>query len=1242
MKKYNIVCLQDVHLQSQQESYIKAEWGGDAYFSCLNSSSRGVLILLNNNFEYKVEQIIKDVNGNYLILDITIDGKRFTLVNLYGPNDDKPKFYKELRQKYKALNNDNIIMCGDWNLVINPDLDTNNYLHINNPRARSEILDSIIEEDDFLDIYRVHHEDKKEFTWSRRNPVKKQARLDFFLISFECFLYADATNIIPGYRTDHSGITLDLVFNYANERGRGYWKFNNSLLKDKNYIQIVKDTISEVKSTYTTNNNNEIPNVEQTEFSINDQLFLETLLLMIRGSTIKYSSFKKKQQQQDELKLEQEIKIMETEVNANFINMSDETLNNLEAKKAKLNDIQKEKIEGMMLRSRSRYEDLGEKPTRYFFNLEKRNYTSKVIQKLINAEGEEVTNTADILKYQSDFYKNLYKETNSDKKISIQSVLGENETKLSDKDSQDLEGEIAYSELAFALKSMKNDKSPGLDGFTVEFFKFFWVDIGNFILNSLNYGYRTGSLSITQKQGVITCIPKPNKSRFNLKNWRPISLLNVIYKLASAVISNRLKKVLDNLINENQKGFIAGRFLGENVRLIYDVLFEAKKQNIPGLLLSIDFEKAFDTVSWSFISNVLDYFNFGNSIKKWVSLFQEGSETCILQNGFMSDAFKLRRGCRQGDPISPYLFILCAEILGKMIRKNNDIKGISINGKEFKLSQYADDTQLILDGTEKSLKAAMGSLKLYYIMSGLKINVEKTRALWIGSLCGSSETVCDELALDWSQEPLKILGVTFSSLVFNIWDLNTHEILSKIKLTLNHWSKRKISLSGRITIIKSLALSKFVHLFISLPSPPIELIKDLDKMFYKFLWNSGPDRIKRKIIVKNIACAGLRMIELKSFIKALKITWLRRILQQSKHNEWSILSSINFNMLFSVGGVYASELTNNLQNPFWKDLMLNWAEFCKILPADNIHISQILESPLWYNEKIGKLFFKNWYEKGIREVHDIIAENGEFYSFDDLKTMYNINGTFLDYQHLKHSLPQSWITQINDNNVYILENKTNVICNIYIKKLIQAKKGSRVFYDILVNVKEYIPQNKWQEEIDDISENDWKLYFSNIKHWHEVQIRDFQYKINNKILVTNSFLARINKIDSGMCSYCNEQPENIYHLFVTCPKIKLFWNDLKTWLTTNANITLSLEDREIIFSYTGKKELLNYIYVLAKLYIYKNKFISRSISVQGFINFLKKKMFSEKYICFMNNRFSKFLKKWSPIYNYFSPVQTDQ
>ena len=374
---------------------------------------------------------------------------------------------------------------------------------MNNPRARQEILDNIIEDDDFYDIYRIFHDKKREYTWSRRNPVRKQARLDFFLVSFECLLFTEASKIIPGYRTDHSGIILELTLDHDIERGKGYWKFNNSLLKDNSYIKIVKETISEVKQTYLANDNGNNENTQQEEFNINDQLFLETLLLMIRGNTIKYSSFKKKQQQQEEIRLEREIKILEDEVNLNFNNMSEEKLNNLENKKTTLTDIQKEKIEGMMLRSRSRYEDLGEKPTKYFFNLEKRNYTSKIIHKLVNSDGEEFTKTADILKCQTDFYKDLYKQVNFEDNVSIHSVLGENENKLSDEESQDLEGEIKYSELGTALKNMKNNKSPGLDGFTVEFFKFFWIDIGHYILNSLNYGYRSGSLSVTQNKNKV-------------------------------------------------------------------------------------------------------------------------------------------------------------------------------------------------------------------------------------------------------------------------------------------------------------------------------------------------------------------------------------------------------------------------------------------------------------------------------------------------------------------------------------------------------------------------------------------------------------------------------------------------------------------------------------------------------------------------------------------------------------------
>ena len=379
---------------------------------------------------------------------------------------------------------------------------------------------------------------------------------------------------------------------------------------------------------------------------------------------------------------------------------------------------------------------------------------------------------------------------------------------------------------------MKNSKSPGNDGFTAEFFKFFWVNLGEYILKSINFSYKHGLLSITQTQGIITCLPKPNKARNILKNWRPISLLNVIYKLMSSAIANRLKTVLNKLINQDQKGFITGRYIGENIRVVYDVLFESKQQQIPGLLLSIDFQQAFDSISWKLIHKVLDYFNFGPSIKRWIKLFQTGVQSCILQNGFMSDFFYLQRGCRQGDPISPYIFILCVEVLGQMIRNSKDVKGIVINNKEFKLSQYTDDTQMFLDGSESSLKHALIILQKFYQMSGLKINLDKTKALWIGSMCNSTKILCKEFNIDWEQKPLKILGVIFSPLVFDIWEYNLDEVMKKVKNMINVWSKRKLTLIGRVTVIKSLMLSKFAYLFLALPNPPGDLITTLERMFF--------------------------------------------------------------------------------------------------------------------------------------------------------------------------------------------------------------------------------------------------------------------------------------------------------------------------------------------------------------------------------------------------------------------------
>lgn len=133
-----------------------------------------------------------------------------------------------------------------------------------------------------------------------------------------------------------------------------------------------------------------------------------------------------------------------------------------------------------------------------------------------------------------------------------------------------------------------------------------------------------------------------------------------------------------------------------------------------------------------------------------------------------------------------------------MIRKDNLIKGIIIDNKEFKLSQYADDTQIFLDGSEISVRKTLDKLQLFYSMSGLKINVEKTKAIWIGSMNKSDHKLCLEYNLDWNQEPSKILGMTFTPEVFDIWDQNATGVLKKVENIIKTWSRRKITLPGKI------------------------------------------------------------------------------------------------------------------------------------------------------------------------------------------------------------------------------------------------------------------------------------------------------------------------------------------------------------------------------------------------------------------------------------------------------------
>ena len=281
-----------------------------------------------------------------------------------------------------------------------------------------------------------------------------------------------------------------------------------------------------------------------------------------------------------------------------------------------------------------------------------------------------------------------------------------------------------------------------------------------------------------------------------------------------------------------------------------------------------------------------------------------------------------------GNPLSPYMFILCGEILPLMIRNNTNIRGIVVGEKEFLTSLYADDTTIILDGSEKSLKYTLNILKFYANASSLHVNVEKTRVIWLGSKKGSNEKLCTETNLNWEQGNFTALGVTFSLNLEEIPNINYEPKVREIRNLLIQWSKRMLTPYGRILVVKSLAMAKINHLILSLPNPSDKIMKELNSLFFKFIWNGSIDKIKRKIAIKSYSEGGLKMINVEFFVQALKVSWVRRLLQ--KETKWShLLNTFYPNILdFPRFGLdFIKHKLKMADNKFWKDVFEAWIGF---------------------------------------------------------------------------------------------------------------------------------------------------------------------------------------------------------------------------------------------------------------------------------------------------------------------------
>ena len=324
------------------------------------------------------------------------------MINIYGPNRDTPDFYTKIKDIIIQKNYTDIIWGGDWNLVLNPNIDYMNYKNNNNPRAQATVLE-IKDTLELSDVWREINIEMSRFTWRRQNPFQ-QSRLDFFLTSETLLPLVKETDIIPGYRTDHSFITLKLEFK-KEDKQKTYWKFNTSLLKDTECIKVINETIDNIIKQYAIpvynfENIDKIRN--EIQFTISEQLFLDVLLMEIRSTILAYSAKKRKNNLNQEKIIEQEICELEAKVNKTL-----QDLETLTERKQTLQNIRKTKMDGILTRSRANWAAHGEKTSKYFCGLEKRHYISKQMFKLVENDGSTTTETTEMVEKTRIFYEKL-------------------------------------------------------------------------------------------------------------------------------------------------------------------------------------------------------------------------------------------------------------------------------------------------------------------------------------------------------------------------------------------------------------------------------------------------------------------------------------------------------------------------------------------------------------------------------------------------------------------------------------------------------------------------------------------------------------------------------------------------------------------------------------------------------------------------------------------------------------------
>jgi len=785
-------------------------------------------------------------------------GLSLRIVNIYGPCQQREDYWRHLLS-CNLLSLEHIIIGGDLNFSLGFRESWGSSAQID---PITDFMSRLLEQHDLIDIPLQ----KPHPTWRNRRTgsVALARRLDRFLMKGPLIhrLHSFKQWVSNGGISDHSPIAMEIQGPQL--KPKAPYKFNHLWLQDPSFTNLITDFWRAH------------PIDRETSMA---RGFVKNLT-ELKNIVISWAREKKKREDEQLSKVEEDLNDLLDERNLGFITQDDKArLVELENQKK---NILKGREEATKLRSRATWLKAGDENTRFFHNFAKGRKVANTIWNLPLPEGGLADSFNKLSHLSTSHFRGLYKNPAGTNLAEIINVASHFPRFVEEEDSKDLEGPVSMAELESTIKWFQKEKSPGSDGWTIEFYIAFFELLGGDILKVIEESRISGCLYNAINTTFISLIPKSdNPSSFD--DFRPISLCNVLYKIISKIIANRIKPILSRHISPQQFAFLENRQIHEAIGSAQEAIHSIWTKHLKCILLKIDLSKAFDRVSWLYIKMILIHIGFPLALINWIMACITSPTFSILINGSASHYFHSERGLRQGCLLSPLLFLLVIEALSRLIiseKREGTIRGLKITDVCFLTHLlFVDDVLILLNGSIQDTTSFTRILELFSKATGMEVNRSKSTITTVGTT--ANEELVASQAFPYTTQPLDG-GLTY----LGYWLKLTHQkiadwvwLVSKIEKRLSCWSHRYLSRADRLTLIKSVLEATPVF-WMALAWIPRNILAKLQQLCNRYLWAGNQDKLIFAWISWNkIALpkkwGGWGLKELPIFAKALagKMGW---------------------------------------------------------------------------------------------------------------------------------------------------------------------------------------------------------------------------------------------------------------------------------------------------------------------------------------------------------------------------------